>query len=251
MGFVFRTISLRIFLVATVLGLTACTQGLFPREPGTAATSYERINSRLAGTDTLSLRRSGAVAKFAPGDARRDPSARSLSCVPDVEYRNRTLGNALATQLRSPVLSQNYVWTMREHFENKKYREAERLAAISLSLREVVFGQNDLSVAQGLITLGLTYDVQGRHAAAEALYARALLIQEGQLGYLHAVVASTIENLASVYGAECRFSDARAFHQRALAIRESVQGPGHPDVAKSMAGYAEFEEQVAAVEASE
>lgn len=250
MDFARRTKHLRILLVATVLGLGACTRGLPPSEPGVSAASHERINGRPEGAVTLSLRGSGAIAHFVPSGGRRETSTRSLSCVPDVQARNRTLGDALATQLRSPVLSQNYVWTMQEHFENQKYREAERLAAISLSLREVVLGQNDLSVAQGLITLGLTYDVQRRYADAEALYARALLIQEELLGYLHPFVASTIENLAFVYVAECRFSEARALHHRVLAIRESVQGPGHPDMAKSLASYAEFEEQVAAVEAN-
>ena len=205
------------------------------------------IADAATSTLTMELRRELGIS----GLLQRDPSSRSLSCVPDVEARNRTLGNALANQLHTPILSQNYVWTLREHFESQKYHDAERLAAASLSLREDVLGQNDLSVAQGLNTLGLTYDVQGRHADAEALYARALRIQEEVLGYSHPLVAATIENLASVYVAQCRFREARPLHQRVLAIRESVQGPGHPDVAKSLANYAEFEEQVVAVEASD
>lgn len=247
MEFTHRTKRLGIILVATALGLAACTQGFSPSEPTAATPSNQRLIGRLDSVDARPFQKPGAFAHFVPGET----STRSLSCVLDVEARNRTLGNALAIQLRSPVLSQNYVWTMREHFENRKYREAERLATVSLSLREDVFGQNDLSVAQALNTLGLTYDAQGRQADAEALYARALLIQEELLGSLHPFVASTIEILASVYVAECRYREARPLHQRVLAIRESVLGPGHPDVVKSLATYAEFEEQLAALEADD
>ena len=185
--------------------------------------------------------------KFGPFITRRDTFTRAPSCVLDVEIRNRSLGNALSVQLCAPVLSQNYAWTMREHFENQKYLEAEQLAAASLSVREAAFGQSDLAVAQGLNTLGLTYDVQGRYFDAEALYARALLIQEELLGSSHPFIASTIENLASVYVAECRYREARSLHQRVLAIRESVQVHGHSELANSLASSAEFEEQAAAV----
>ena len=197
----------------------------------------------------VALRRE--LGMFAPLISQSEPNTRNLSCVPDLEARNGNLGNALAVQLRSPVLSQNYVWTMQEHFESQKYLEAEQLVAVSLSLREEVFGPTDLAVAQSLNTLGLTYDVQGRHSDAAAMYTRALLIQEELLGSSHPYVASTIENLASVFVAECRYVEARSLHQRVLAIRESVQGPGHPDLARSLATYADFEEQVAAVEAND
>lgn len=210
-------------------------------------------------TDEINVSIAAAATSTLPMDLRRElgllatplagvgSSSRSLSCVPDVEARNRDLGSALAIQLRSPVLSKNYVWTMEEHFEQQRYLAAERLAAVSLSLREDLPGQNDLSVAQALNTLGLTYDVQGRHADAEALYARALLILEDVLGPFDPVVASTIENLASVYVAECRYDEAKLLHQRALVIRETVQGPGHPDLTRSLANYAKFEQRVAAL----
>lgn len=217
------------------------------REAGTEGVNMS-IADAAAGALTMEVRR--ALRKFGPFITRREASARAPSCVSDVGIRNRSLGNALSIQLRAPILSQNYAWTMREHFENQKYLEAEQLAAASLLVREAIFGQSDLAVAQGLNTLGLTYDVQGRYVDAEALYARALLIQEKLLGPSHPFIASTIENLASVYVAECRYREARSLHQRVLAIRESVQGPGHPDLANSLASYAEFEEQVAAVEAN-
>lgn len=251
MEFARRAKPLRVILIATALGLAACTQALSPNVSGTAAASYDRIDKRLEINGIQPRRDGGAPGHFVSSNGRRVPSTQALACVPDVEARNNTLGNALATQLRSPILSQNYVWTMQEHFENRRYRDAERLAAISLSLREKVLGRNDLSVAQGLNTLGLTYDAQGRHADAEALYVQALQIQEEVLGKFHTLVASTVENLASVYVAECRYSDARALHQRALEVRESVQGPGHPDVAKSLASYFEFEKQIAAIDAGE
>lgn len=216
-----------------------------------------------AGTDEINVSIAEATSSTMPKElrrelgllglplTRREPPSRGLSCVPDIETRNWDLGNALTTQLRSPVFSNNYIWTMQEFFEEQRYAEAELLAAESLSLREKVLGQNNLPVAQGLNTLGLTYDVQGRYADAKELYARALLIQEELLGSFHPFVASTIENLAYAYIAECRYSEARALHQRVIAIRKAVQGPGHPDLTRSLVSYADFEERVVAVEASD
>jgi tetratricopeptide (TPR) repeat protein len=118
--------------------------------------------------------------------------------------------------------------------ERALYGEAERLYRASLTLRERIYGPDNLYVASSLNNLAALYQNQSRYAEAEPLYRRVLAINEHTHGPSHPHVAAILDNLAMLYFVQSRYEEAEQFAQRALLIREQALGPDHSDVGNSL-----------------
>jgi serine/threonine protein kinase/tetratricopeptide (TPR) repeat protein len=104
----------------------------------------------------------------------------------------------------------------------------------SLSLRQRLYGQSDLAVAESLLALALLDQDRGEFAAAEAGQRRALDILRGRLGGEDARVADALNDLSATLIALAKYPEAESMLRQALVIHRKVHGNVHESVATDL-----------------
>jgi tetratricopeptide (TPR) repeat protein len=87
-----------------------------------------------------------------------------------------------------------------------------------------------------LDSLGLTYDMMGRHSEGEATMRRALSLLTKLYGFDHPTTARCACHLARLILSSGRAAEAQALFARALAADERTVGPSHRDTATPLTG---------------
>lgn len=113
---------------------------------------------------------------------------------------------------------------------------AEAIEALkrALEIRERLFGQGNLQIAETSEILGVLYMRTGAYVEAEALLVRALAIRDRVLGANHPDTLTSLSLLVGLYISTGANAKAEPVLIRELAARERILGADHPDTATSM-----------------
>ncbi|KAF2186789.1 hypothetical protein K469DRAFT_570907 [Zopfia rhizophila CBS 207.26] len=115
-----------------------------------------------------------------------------------------------------------------------EYKPAEKVARMSVKLREKVFGPEHPSTLDSVGNLGLVLDRQGKYEEAEAMHRQALKGYEKVLGPEHPSMLISVNNLGLVLGSQGKYEEAEAMHRQALKGYEKALGPEHPSTLDSV-----------------
>jgi tetratricopeptide (TPR) repeat protein len=113
----------------------------------------------------------------------------------------------------------------------------------SLSIRERVFGPDQLGVCESLGNLSVLYESQGQYADAEPYRARCLDIREKTLGPDHPDVGQSLHEVARLYRKQDRHVEAERAYNRAV----TAFGPNHPEVILAAITASEYEKAARAL----
>ena len=118
------------------------------------------------------------------------------------------------------------------------YDKAQHLLEEALASARVVYGDENVRVAQTLNDLGALLTERGDYPTAERYLEQSLAIRRRLLGTEHADVAVTLVELGRLYQ-DLGFNDrAEPLQREALAIRQKVLGTDHRETAVSLSGLA-------------
>ncbi|KAL1916244.1 uncharacterized protein VTP21DRAFT_5861 [Calcarisporiella thermophila] len=165
-------------------------------------------------------------------------------------------------------LSSLLIHTVQYLFSNGIFNGAAKLAKLSVTVSELIYGNDHPETSTAIKNLAGFYECQGMYEQAEPLYHRVLAIKEKALGSEHPEIASSLYSLAKffynqgkyeqaepqdkVLGAEhpytansmhclgrlyCnqgKYDRAELLLQRAVEIREKVFGVDHPETAHTL-----------------
>lgn len=136
------------------------------------------------------------------------------------------------------LLARSYVDLARVLYEQKRYAEAEPLAAWALSVREAHPRVKPEGVFQSLFLLAQIDRAQRKYEKAEPLLVRALALQEKIQGPNHADSALPLDVLAGIYTERGKFQEADSLYKREITVLEKSLPAGHADVAEASEHYA-------------
>lgn len=111
------------------------------------------------------------------------------------------------------------------------YNESLKLLTNALVIKEKIFGNEHLEVAEVLLEIGDVYESLGQFKEAQKLYEKNLRIEEEILGEEHPETAKGYNNLAGVYKSQGKYQKAVELYEKSLRIREQILGEKHPDTA--------------------
>jgi tetratricopeptide (TPR) repeat protein len=141
-----------------------------------------------------------------------------------------------ATQRR--LMARSYHDLARVLYQQRRFAEAQPLAAWALAVRESEPKVKPADVFQSLYTLGLIHEARRQHTDAERLLRRALELQEKTLGPSHADLALTLDTLARICGAQEKTAEAERLYKRAIAIASRNAPDENLDLAETSEHYA-------------
>ncbi len=95
-------------------------------------------------------------------------------------------------------------------------------------------GDQPLTRARLMDTIGEVYRQLGLYGAAEPLHEQALESRRRLLGEGHPDVAASLDHLAAVYYFQGRYGAAEPLYRRVVEIREQAFGEDHPAVASAL-----------------
>jgi tetratricopeptide (TPR) repeat protein len=115
-----------------------------------------------------------------------------------------------------------------------EYAEAERLLRSALKTRIAAEGPDSDRVADTLITLGGTLEVERKADEAEKLQREGLAIREKRHGRESAETAEALDELAKTLINKSAYPEAEKLALEGLHVREKVFGPSSIEAAKSL-----------------
>ncbi|EXJ91796.1 hypothetical protein A1O3_00346 [Capronia epimyces CBS 606.96] len=122
--------------------------------------------------------------------------------------------------------------------ETGRYGVAEKMARMSLQVREEGLGRDHIRSLNSVGNLARVLQEQGRYDEAEELNRRALAGCEKTLAMDHPNTLMSMENLAVVLQRQGKFDQAEELNRRALAEMEKVLGMDHPNTLNSVSNLA-------------
>ena len=168
------------------------------------------------------------VARLALARGDRDGARASLASAFNSEStRGGILGESAESLLRLGMLYQ----------DAGLEAEAERLFGDAVAVAEASPGDNDLTLASALSSLGSRLVARGAGEEAEPLLRRALSISEQRLGADHPELNGLLNVLSRLYLKQGAFASAGALLDRLLELK-LVKGEEHPEVATVLASLA-------------
>jgi tetratricopeptide (TPR) repeat protein len=111
--------------------------------------------------------------------------------------------------------------------------EAEPMAREALGIRQKLFGNESLEVADSRRNLSIILGDESKWAESEAMAREVLATRRKLLGPEHPWVASALTDVAWAAGAQGKSDEAEMLEQESLAMRLKLLGGEHPDLAKS------------------
>ncbi len=133
-----------------------------------------------------------------------------------------TLSPELATQLMHLALVLQDVGRL---------EDAEALFREALALRQTLFGEEHLAVAESLNALAVVLAMSGRIDAATPMFHRVLATRRSLLSEGHPDLADSLHNMGRLHEEKGESEAARRYYREALAVLERAYGPDHPEVA--------------------
>ncbi len=127
-------------------------------------------------------------------------------------------------------------WTLTMHIVTLRqglYDEGRRVG-LGAQAAIVRAGDNPLSRADLLMSLGKSAQAEGSYDMAHLQFMKALEVRSEQLQPDDVRLAETHAWLGAALEGLGRYEAASDHHQRSLAIREQILGTSHPDVARSL-----------------
>jgi tetratricopeptide (TPR) repeat protein len=112
--------------------------------------------------------------------------------------------------------------------------EAEALARESVGIRQKMFGDDSLEVADSLHNLSVVLADEGNLAESEATARRMLAIRRKLLGPEDRLVASALADVSWVVSVSGKLDEAVSLEREALTMQQKLLGDGAPEVAKSL-----------------
>lgn len=117
--------------------------------------------------------------------------------------------------------------------EKQRFQQAEALFKEALEKRLSVLGQDDPSVANVIVELGLLYETTVREEEAINLYAQAISILEKAFYSGHGRLAPILEHQADCYIKQGKLLEAESILKRALEINEKTLSAEHRQTLES------------------
>ncbi len=138
-----------------------------------------------------------------------------------------------------PRIQSSLMETMGKVYRNLGlYDLAASLLEKSLFLKQKVYGDEHIEVANSLHILAVLYDTQGKYQEAESMFRQSLAIKKKTLGQDHPEVASSLNSISIVNWNQGKYEETETLLQRALAIKEKILGPDHLHVEETLEQYA-------------
>jgi serine/threonine protein kinase/Tfp pilus assembly protein PilF len=210
--------------IAVIAGSVVSTVGMVRATRAEAATAREAEALRQVSEFLV-----GLFEVNDPGEARGNAvTAREL-----LDSAAQRIDLELAEQ---PRVQAQLMLTMGEAYESLGlYNQAAPLLERGLALRETVYGEDHVAVAEGLFELAEVFRRQGKYGEAERLYLRAVTIQESLIGPAAPALAATLNGLGNAYLLQGKFDEAEPLLERGLAIREGAFGADDQRISGSLA----------------
>ncbi len=203
-------------LAAVVVTLVAFTIAL--------SISYERTRVEAAKAMQIKVFLEDTLASVQPAGVGREVTVREA-----LDEAVQWVEIALADQ---PEVEASLRNTIGNSYRNLgAFDKAERQLQLALRLREELWGDEHLQVAQSLNTIGLLRRDQGQSDEAERLFRESLGMRRRLLGVDHLDLTNSLMNLGGLQLALGRYAQAEQLYGEALAIRRRSLGPQHADVA--------------------
>lgn len=119
------------------------------------------------------------------------------------------------------------------YYSTGNYSKALEKQIYSEQIRQQLFGENSVEVANNYNLEGVLYNDLGEYNKALPLYEKALRIRENQLGEKHKSTAQSYNNVAVSNNFIGKKDKALPLFEKALKIRLELFGDGHHEVASS------------------
>lgn len=116
----------------------------------------------------------------------------------------------------------------------RRLPEAEALIREALGIRQKIFGNEHLDVADSLHNLSIVLADQGKGAESEERAREVLAMRRRLLGEEHALVAAALVDVAYALGFTSKLEEAESLQREALAMQRKLLGDEHPDVSVSL-----------------
>ena len=97
----------------------------------------------------------------------------------------------------------------------------------SLTMREILYGDEHATVADALTNLGMVHSVLDDLQSAENLFLRSCTLRETIFGKMHPRVADSLSNLGVVYSKLSQHEKAIQYHTQALEMRKKLFFANH------------------------
>jgi tetratricopeptide (TPR) repeat protein len=115
--------------------------------------------------------------------------------------------------------------------ELQEFQKAIEYLERALTIKEKIYGKEDIEVAKTLYSLGNAYRYLNRHQERKELLERALAIEKKAYGEEHIKLAKTLNSLGNAYGNLGDHQKKKKSLEYALTILEKFYGKEHIDVA--------------------
>jgi len=158
--------------------------------------------------------------------------SRGVSLVEALEKAEKQAHGSFAGQ---PLVEADVLETIARTYHGLgQYADAERLERSALKTRIAAEGPDGDGVAEALITLGGTLQVERNAEESEKLLRQAVAIREKRHGRESAETAAALNELARTLVDKGAYPEAEKLALESLAIRERIFGPKSSEVADSL-----------------
>jgi tetratricopeptide (TPR) repeat protein len=117
-----------------------------------------------------------------------------------------------------------------------QYAKAEEMHRSALALRQALWGNMNINVADSLDSLAWALLNQGKTVEAEPLFQEALTIRTNLLGHEHVLVAASFYNLGELRYWQGSSEEAEHLFRQSLDMRRKLLGNENVAVAESLSG---------------
>ena len=132
------------------------------------------------------------------------------------------------------------------------FEAAEGLLSEAVDIQRQVLGEENLTVARSLDSLGMSLWDQGEYDEAEPLLREALAMRRKIIpGGIHPDLDDSLNNLAVFLFETGEFEQTEALFRESLAMKQSLLGDSHPDVAIGLNNLAFVQHDMGEHEAAE
>jgi len=161
-----------------------------------------------------------------------DPSEARGETLTAREILDKGAARAMAALENQPETQASLALVIGRVYQRLGLKErAQPLLQQSLSLRQRLYGQSDVAVAESLLALAVLDQDRGEFASAEAGQRRALDILRGRLGGEEARVGDALNDLSATLIARAKYPEAESLLRQALVIHRKAHGNVHETVA--------------------
>ncbi|KAJ5332325.1 P-loop containing nucleoside triphosphate hydrolase protein [Penicillium brevicompactum] len=119
-------------------------------------------------------------------------------------------------------------------YENRSFIDSSRMAELSTSIRQTLFGPENHQTIESVEMLALSYLYRDLYKKAETLLERVVASRKRDLGEVHPATLASMGNLGDVYRFQTRWDEAEELQVQVMNSHKKMFGLEHPDTLTSM-----------------